>query len=230
MAQIKFGSQNLVDVYCSGNRALKAYALYRMQPKNFDPETSKNLLSLDEQAEKAHDQLGWHVARTLRQIFSSPFNIAIKNNYLDAVEFLNGMGEKVTTHDLIFAIQNNKAQMAELLITFGAPVENPNENLADQPLFYATATTDETIIDHLIKAGASFSKKYLASMDFPQLGTKTIAENYREKINKYFASSEEQRALRAGQNRIEFENTYKKILEMLNKYEKLGQQKSKRTP
>lgn len=149
--------------------------------------------------------------------------------HLSVVQTIKPTTRLAAISNLINAINNNDAAKVALLISFGIPVENPNDTVNNQPLTLALTKGNERIIDLLIKAGALITKKFNKPAQ--------VTKNYRMAGLNTISIADYQRSLvlaciiELARKQVTFQEeetlkaNCKKTLELTNKYEKLEREK-----
>lgn len=127
--------------------------------------------------------------------------------------------------NFINAINDNDAAKVKRLISFGIPIEDPKDTVNNQPLTLALTKGNEKIIELLVKAGASITKKFAnpaqVTKNYRMAGLNNISiADYQRNLMlaciidlaKRQVTSQEEELHKAG---------CKKTVELINKYEKL---------
>lgn len=218
----------LIDQYCTDKFALKAYVNWKMMRQDLSG-TREALKQIEADAQKINDTLGYNVAWSISEAeFDSPLTEALRHDRLDAAEFFISMGVKPTAQDLINAISADNINRVQLIINSGAPIENQEGTINQQPLLWAITRGNEQIIALLINAGASITKLYLLTKTIPGGKKMSVAEQQRRLIQPWLEQPANERIVPQGQTMEELEAKYRKILSLIDKYEKLEQSKSKK--
>lgn len=156
----------LIKTYCSNNTLLRAYTYYtRITNTNRNKNTSFMVaLSQYEEAKGNYDiipLLNALIRIALDpEIPFSPIRILVEKNDLNNIVQLLQMGERIQTADLTHAISNQRAEIAQVLLDWGAPVDDPKETVYLQPLYQAFRTLSESMVKTLLLNGASATRKY----------------------------------------------------------------------
>lgn len=222
----------MINTYCRrkvppmGNFALKSYVYY----KTLDQGTVPFLENITTWLNK--NGLDYQVAVTLLQTVKSrdyhkeALSTAIMHGFPNVIEFLLELGEKPSVWVLKDALSLNKPDIIQLLINAGAPIDDQELSVDNQPLYTALRMGNEEIIKMLIKAGASLTKQYrLGTTSF----TRSISDNLRRLVEESLALPLDQRGKVEGETDEQYEAKYRELLDRIDKYEKLEKHPSSRS-
>ena len=224
----------LVDTYCAGEPlalAYKAYVWYKTADRDNPNQKSLALDHINRIEEltfednKPISEIARSFYVTLKDARSSLFFITmlITHQPEHAFEFLRMMGEKPAFDIVSKAVMDKNPLLLQRLLVAGAPVDDPDQPLYLQPLNFATRIGDQARIELLIRVGASITKTYPVVTNSPIRAS--IAGQLRKDIQSWFDTPADQKLVLSGETIESITEEYRKQLELINKYEKLEQEK-----
>ena len=224
----------LVDTYCAGEPlalAFKAYVWYKTTKQDNPNQKSialDNINRIEEltfEDNKPISEIARSFYVTLKDARSSLFFITmlITHQPEHAFEFLRMMGEKPAFDIVGKAVMDKNPLLLQRLLVAGAPVDDPDQPLYLQPLKHSIQINNQALIDLLIQARASITKKYMIAAD-PRIRA-SIADNLRRSIQSWLDTPADQKLVLSGETIESITEEYRKQLELINKYEKLEQEK-----
>lgn len=156
----------LIKKYCGNNTLLRAYTYYT-HINNTNRKKNISLITALAQYEEAKGN--YEIIPLLNALIKialepelpfSPIRLLIEQNEKNNIIQLLHLGEPVTVADLTHAISNGRAEIAYILLEWGAALDDSNKQIYFQPLFQAFRTLDESLIKTLLLNGASLMRTY----------------------------------------------------------------------